>query len=150
MKLLCKWLKYLGIAVMAAIAFIVVVRIYIGGGDRYGPFDGYKVLRVVKNPRAEMYAIVVAYHHGNSSADVTAVWIGENAPPIGSTEPLPGWPSFVSQNDAFDLEWGQNGHLVVKTPAPVEIGRDCYFSEAPLSTNLVCPNLEIVDVLIVK
>ncbi|WP_374369444.1 hypothetical protein [Dongia sp.] len=117
----------------------------------YAPFDDFKVLSVLPDPTNKTYAAVVRYHHGNSSATVTAVWIGQGPPPsIGSSHRFVGEPSFISPGDSVSLKWRPGGRLAVTIPSPVEISGyfgDCYFNLADVQ-NLACANLEEVDIVI--
>jgi hypothetical protein len=110
--------------------------------ERYGPFDRYLVDEVVKNPTSGAYAAIVTYHHGNSSADVHAIWLGDGqAPDPGSTGPLKGWPSLVSVSPipAEQIAFATDHELVVTVPGPAEVSSDtdrCYFEAA--GPNTIC------------
>jgi hypothetical protein len=135
---------------MLTIGFVFWVH---GEHERYAPFDEYKVLSILPNPKQPLYAAVVQHYHANSSATVIDVWIGDNPPPeIGSTERFHGWPIFIAPaGHDVDLAW-RNGRLIAKVPAPVEIaGRDgdCFFNNDGIQ-DIACANLDEVDVLIMR
>ena len=107
--------------------------------ERYGPFDRYLVEAVIRNSNKETFAAVVKYHHGNSSADVHAIWLGEGrSPEPGSATPLVGWPALVSVSPipVEQITFAPGGNLIVAVHGPVEVSsgtKHCYFDDIEAS-----------------
>jgi hypothetical protein len=131
-------------AIGGAIATLSCQWLLAGPAQRYGPFDRYIVAAVVKDPTKPAFAALVDYHHGNSSSDVRAIWLGEGTPPVvGSTEPLQGWPSVVStaQISPDQVGFGPDHRMILSVRAPAEISSDdgpCYFDEAETKAAPIC------------
>lgn len=76
---------------------------------------------------------MVSYHHGNSSSDVDAIWLGEGEPPEPRpSAPLKGWPALVSTAPIpiGRIVFAPNNRLTVTVRSPVNVSNDtghCYF-----------------------
>jgi hypothetical protein len=114
-------------------------------------FDRYKVIGIVPEPNSNSYAILVDYHHANSSSDVAAVWIGTGDPPkIGAENPLAGDPALISFRSLTvdQFGWRADHQLLVKVPAPVTISENeatCYFED--VTANTMCLRSSQIDII---
>jgi hypothetical protein len=141
---------------VALLSLVLIGLFYVGYqfllAFEIDPFDRFEVVSVESNSGEQQHAVVYRYHHANSSADTTAVWIVSGARPgIGSTLPVKGSPILVwfGQPQDLKLNWqANNGRLsavvdradTIKSDGQVE---NCFFDYD--AENLVCFDPKRID-----
>jgi len=117
------------------------------------PLDRFRVLRVVSDDRAERHAVIVAYHHADSSSDDIAVWvISGAAPAIGSEDPIPGKPilAWTGSPDKLNLAWkAEHQRLSMSIEADMTVSEQpssCFFMD-PHPSNVLCYDPSAVELL---
>jgi hypothetical protein len=139
------------LTIACIVTFLVVGAAIWIVADGIDPFDRFELLKITSDPQSERHAAVYRYHHSNSSATVTAIWLLTGRPPSDPKEPVSGSPALVwpGNPEAIQVRWQEDGRrFLVEAKGPIDVRsedfRDCYFRD-PDPPSLICLQPRQID-----
>ena len=143
------------------ISGLVVVSLILIGTVGYWivtavPFGIFELKTIVTDVSAEKHAAIFEYNHGDSDADMMAVWLLEGKFTEITKDDLSGRPDLVwplAQRPPR-ITWKADGRLLVEIKAPIDlrsqISFSCYSPDSEPERPYLCSNSNEIDLLVTK
>jgi len=120
------------------------------------PFGTLKLTETISDQSNEKHAAIFEYNHGDSSADVMAIWLLEGKFTEISENDLKGGPVVVwpINQKTPRIKWLADGRLHVEVEAPIDLRSqvlwDCYSPEIEPTRSYLCFYSNEIDLLVVN
>ena len=145
--------KLLGGLLIASIIFVAAVGYWFITAV---PFGSFNLTETVSDASNEKHAAVFKYNHGDSSADVMAIWLLEGKFSEITVSNLRGGPAVVwpINQKKPQIKWLTGGRLLVEVKAPIDLHSQvlwsCYSPENEPTRPYLCISSNEIDLLVTQ